>query len=87
MEINDIKASQNSDYVKLSQHVKVDIGSSYCIISCSKHRLPDLVNAIDDFVEKGWSITSGLTSDDGLVFQALTKTSNDQKLSNNKKGV
>ena len=87
MEINDIKASQNSDYVKLSQHVKVDIGSSYCIISCSKHRLPDLVDAIDDFVEKGWSITSGLTSDDGLVFQALTKTSNDQKLSNNKKGV
>ena len=87
MEINDIKASQNSDYVKLSQHVKVDMGSSYCIISCSKHRLPDLVNAIDDFVEKGWSITSGLTSDDGLVFQALTKTSNDQKLSNNKKGV
>tara|TARA_Y100000590_G_scaffold153594_1_gene176374 strand:- start:651 stop:914 length:264 start_codon:yes stop_codon:yes gene_type:complete len=87
MEINDIKASQNSDYVKLSQHVKVDMGSTYCIISCSKHRLPDLVNAIDDFVEKGWSITSGLTSDDGLVFQALTKTSNDQKLSNNKKGV
>ena len=87
MEINNIKVSQNSDYVKLSQHVKVDMGSTYCIISCSKHRLPDLVNAIDDFVEKGWSITSGLTSDDGLVFQALTKTSNDQKLSNNKKGV
>ena len=87
MEINDIKVSQNSDYVKLSQHVKVDMGSTYCIISCSKHRLPDLVNAIDNFVEKGWSITSGLTSDDGLVFQALTKTSNDQKLSNNKKGV
>ena len=87
MEINDIKVSQNSDYVKLSQHVKVDMGSTYCIISCSKHRLPDLVNAIDNFVEKGWSITSGLTSDDGLVFQALTKISNDKKLSNNKKGV
>ena len=87
MEINNIKVSQNSDYVKLSQHVKVDMGSTYCIISCSKHRLPDLVNAIDNFVEKGWSITSGLTSDDGLVFQALTKISNDKKLSNNKKGV
>tara|TARA_B100001029_G_scaffold150750_1_gene132956 strand:- start:1 stop:264 length:264 start_codon:yes stop_codon:yes gene_type:complete len=87
MEINDIKVSQNSDYVKLSQHVKVDMGSTYCIISCSKHRLPDLVNAIDNFVEKGWSITSGLTSDDGLVFQALTKISNDKKLSNNKRGV
>ena len=87
MEINNIKVSQNSDYVKLSQHVKVDMGSTYCIISCSKHRLPDLVNAIDNFVEKGWSITSGLTSDDGLVFQALTKISNDKKLSNSKKGV
>ena len=87
MEINDIMASQNSDYVKLSQHVKVDMGSNYCIISCSKHRLPDLVNAIDDFVEKGWSITSGLTSDDGLVFQALTKISNNEILSNSKKGV
>ena len=87
MEINNIKVSQNSDYVKLSQHVKVDMGFTYCIISCSKHRLPDLVNAIDNFVEKGWSITSGLTSDDGLVFQALTKISNGKNLSNNKKGV
>ena len=87
MEIIDKKNPKNSDYVKLSQHVKVDMGSTYCIISCSKHRLPDLVTAVDQFVEKGWSITSGLTSDDGLVFQALTKTSNDQKLSNNKKGV
>ena len=87
MEIIDKKNPNNSDYVKLSQHVKVDMGSTYCIISCSKHRLPDLVTAVDEFVEKGWSITSGLTSDDGLVFQALTKTSNDQKLSNNRKGV
>ena len=81
------KNPQNSIYVKLSQHVKVDMGSTYCIISCSKHRLPDLVGVIDNFVEKGWSITSGLTSDDGLVFQALTKISNNEKLSNSKKGL
>ena len=87
MEIINKKSSQDSNYAKLSQHVKVDMGSTYCIISCSKHRLPDLVNVIDDFVEKGWSITSGLTSDDGLVFQALTKVSNNEKLSNFKKGV
>ena len=87
MEIIDKKNPKNSDYVKLSQHVKVDIGSNYCIISCSKHRLPDLVTAVDQFVEKGWSITSGLTSDDGLVFQALTKISNHEKFSNSKKGV
>ncbi len=87
MEIIDKKNPQVSNYVKLSQHVKVDMGSTYCIISCSKHRLPDLVKVIDDFVEKGWLITSGLTSDDGLVFQALTKTSNNEKLSNSEKGV
>ena len=87
MEIIDKKNPKVSNYIKLSQHVKVDMGSTYCIISCSKHRLPDLVNVIDDFVEKGWSITSGLTSDDGLVFQALTKISNNEKLSNSEKGV
>ena len=87
MEITDKKNPQVSNYVKLSQHVKVDMGSTYCIISCSKHRLPDLVKVIDDFVEKGWLITSGLTSDDGLVFQALTKISNNEKLSNSEKGV
>ena len=87
MEIIDKKNPKNSDYFKLSQHVKVDMGSTYCIISCSKHRLPDLVKVIDDFVEKGWLITSGLTSDDGLVFQALTKISNNEKLSTSEKGV
>ena len=87
MEIIDKKNPQVSNYVKLSQHVKVDMGSTYCIISCSKHRLPDLVKVIDDFVEKGWLITSGLTSDDGLVFQALTKISNSEKLSTSEKGV
>ena len=87
MEITDKKNPQVSYYVKLSQHVKVDMGSTYCIISCSKHRLPDLVKVIDDFVEKGWLITSGLTSDDGLVFQALTKISNNEKLSISEKGV
>tara|TARA_B100001540_G_scaffold117020_1_gene104915 strand:- start:844 stop:1107 length:264 start_codon:yes stop_codon:yes gene_type:complete len=87
MEITDKKNPQVSNYVKLSQHVKVDMGSTYCIISCSKHRLPDLVKVIDDFVEKGWLITSGLTSDDGLVFQALTKISNSEKLSTSEKGV
>ena len=87
MEIIDKKNLKNSDYFRLSQHVKVDMGSTYCIISCSKHRLPDLVKVIDDFVEKGWLITSGLTSDDGLVFQALTKISNNEKLSTSEKGV
>ena len=87
MEIIDKKNPQNTNHFRLSQHVEVDMGSTYCIISCSKHRLPDLVAVIDEIVEKGWSITSGLTSDDGLVFQALTKISNHEKFSNSKKGV
>ena len=87
MSVNHIRVQKDYDSVKLSQHVKVDMGSTYCIISCSKHRLPDLINAVDGYVEKGWSITSGLTSDDGLVFQALAKISNNEKFSYNKKGV
>ena len=87
MEIIDKNNPQVSKHVKLSQHVKVDMGSTYCIISCSKHRMPDLVSAIDSLAEKGWLITSGLTSDDGLVFQAMTKISSIQKFSNDNKGV
>ena len=87
MEIIDKNNPQVSKHVKLSQHVKVDMGSTYCIISCSKHRLPDLVSAVDNLVEKGWSITSGLTSDDGLVFQGMSKFSKDEELSKQKKGV
>ena len=87
MNRSDISASKNINQKNLSQHVKIDMGSSYCIISCSKHRLPDLVSAIDNLVEKGWSITSGLTSDDGLVFQALTKIYKYDKLSKNQKGL
>ena len=87
MENNDIKSAQSSDNVKLSQRVKVDIGSTYCIISCSKHSISDLVSVIDNLIQKGWSITPGLTSDDGLVFQAMTKISSNKKLSNDNKGV
>ena len=79
MENNRINSVQSSGAKNLNQHVKIDMGSTYCIISCSKHRMSDLVSVIDSLVEKGWSITPGLTSDDGLVFQAMTKYSSDQK--------
>ena len=87
MEYNETKSSIDSHSVKLSQHVKIDMGSTFSIVSCSKHRLPDLVSAVDNLVEKGWSITSGLTSDDGLVFQGMSKFSKDEELSKQKKGV
>ena len=80
MENDRLNVVQSSGTKKLNQHVKIDMGSAYCIISCSKHRMSDLVSAIDSLVEKGWSIIPGLTSDDGFVFQAMTKLSSDQKL-------
>ena len=58
-----------------SQHVSINKGQNYCIVSCSKHRLPDLIDTTDDMILKGWEILPGLTSDDGLVFQALKKSS------------
>ena len=87
MKNNDLKSLSSTNKVKLSQHVKIDMGSTFSIVSCSKHRLPDLVSAVDNLVEKGWSITSGLTSDDGLVFQGMSKFSKDEELSKQKKGV
>ena len=79
---------KNQQDLDLSQHVKLDIGHNYCIISCSKHRLPDLVHAVDTLTSKDWIVTSGLTSDDGLVLQAMTRISDSLNNSLNKmKGV
>ena len=57
-----------------SQHVSINKGQNYCIVSCSKHRLPDLIDTLDEMITKEWEVLPGLTSDDGLVFQALKKT-------------
>jgi len=56
-----------------SQHVSINKGQNYCVVSCSKHRLPDLIDTLDELIIKGWEVLPGLTSDDGLVFQALKK--------------
>ena len=56
-----------------SQHVSINKGQNYCIVSCSKHRLPDLIDTLDEMITEGWEVLPGLTSDDGLVFQALKK--------------
>ena len=61
-----------------SQHVSINKGQNYCIVSCSKHRLPDLIDTLDEMIIKGWEILPGLTSDDGLVFQALKKFTNSE---------
>ena len=88
MENNGHKIDKSQQHFNLSQHAKIDLGQAYCIISCSKHRLPDMVKAVDTMTARGWSITSGLTSDDGLVFQAMTKISDNlNSPSNKRKGV
>ena len=51
------------------------MGHNYCIVSCSKHRLFDLADTIDKNDIK-MANHAGLTSDDGLVFQTLTKPTN-----------
>ena len=70
---NQDKSNSEDNY---SQHVSITKGQNYCIISCSKHRLPDLIDTIDEMTIKGWEVLPGLTSDDGLVFQALEKSTN-----------
>ena len=69
------KSNNNYNY---SQHVSINKGQNYCIVSCSKHRLPDLIDTLDEMIIKGWEILPGLTSDDGLVFQALKKSTNSE---------
>ena len=47
--MNKNNKSQDKSNLKyqLNQHVSVNMGHNYCIVSCSKHRLPDLVDTID----------------------------------------
>ena len=85
MNISNNKLNKNLQYVPLSQHVKIDMGQQYCIISCSKHRLSEMVDTIDSLRKKHWQVVPGLTSDDGLVFQAMSKSLTISKNTNNKK--
>ena len=73
MRYNNAKNSLKENQFKLSQHVKIDIGLKYCILSCSKHRLSDMVETVESLTGKGWKVVPGLTSDDGIVFQAMIK--------------
>tara|TARA_X000001036_G_C20445444_1_gene711045 strand:+ start:426 stop:686 length:261 start_codon:yes stop_codon:yes gene_type:complete len=73
MRYNNAKNSLKENQFKLSQHVKIDIGLKYCILSCSKHRLSDMVETVESLTGKGWKVVPGLTSDDGIVFQSMIK--------------
>ena len=73
MQYDNTQDDINQNQFKLGQHVKIDMGHRYCILSCSKHRLSDLVETVESLSGKGWEIIPGLTSDDGLVFQSMLK--------------
>jgi len=73
MRYSNAKNSLKENQFKLSQHVKIDMGLKYCILSCSKHRLSDMVETVESLTGKGWKVVPGLTSDDGIVFQSMIK--------------
>lgn len=83
MQYNDAKKNLGQNQFKFSQHVKIDMGLRYCIISCSKHRLSDMVETVESLTKKGWKVIPGLTSDDGIVFQSMSK--NLENLENNER--
>ena len=49
------------------------MGSNYCILSCSKHNLSEFVSAVDELYSKGWTTASGITSEDGKLFQSMSR--------------
>ena len=73
--------------IRHGEHVQIEQGIRSSILSCSKHHLSSLVNAIDKMLLAGWSISSGITSEDGKLFQALYKSPSDNIQINSKKGV
>ena len=73
--------------IRHGEHVQIEQGMRYAILSCSKHHLSSLVAAADNMLLSGWSISSGITSEDGKLFQALYKSPSDNIKLNSKKGV
>ena len=72
---------------KYGEHVSVSMGTQYAVVSCTKHHLSDFVKVVDELSIKGWSTSSGLTSEDGKVFQAMSKSPADYNNVNRNKGV
>ena len=73
--------------IRYGEHVQIEQGVRYAILSCSKHHLSSLVAAADNMLLSGWSISSGITSEDGKLFQALYKSPSDNIKLYSKKGV
>ena len=80
---NNVKSIENNITVKkYGSHVKISMGATYCIISCSIHKISEFVKVVDNMFLDGWDATSGITSEDGMVFQSMTKMSINNNQSN-----
>ena len=82
MENNVHSIENNITVKKYGSHVKINMGVTYCIISCSIHKLSEFVKVVDSMFLDGWDAISGITSDDGMVFQSMTKMSINNNQSN-----
>jgi len=87
MVIKDYSVNNKTIVTKLGSYVEAYIGTSYCVLSCSKHNLSELVSAIDDLYSKGWTAMSGITSEDGKIFQSMSKLPFNSEQLNVSKGV
>tara|TARA_S200000501_G_scaffold103482_1_gene96919 strand:- start:242 stop:505 length:264 start_codon:yes stop_codon:yes gene_type:complete len=79
MVLKDYSINNSIIATKFGNHVEGYIGSSYCILSCSKHDLSEFVSVIDDLCSKGWTASTGITSEDGKIYQSLSKISTNGK--------
>ena len=87
MVIKDYSVNIKTTATKLGKHVEAYIGSSYCILSCSKLNLAEFVSVVDEMHSKGWTATSGITSEDGKVFQSMSRLPSYSNQVNKNKGV
>jgi len=46
---------------------------NYCIVSSYTEDAKDLAGKVEDLLNKGWSLSGGLTASSSMLFQALTK--------------
>ena len=87
MVIKDYSVNNKTIVTKLSNYVEAHIGTSYCVLLCSKHNLSELVSVVDDLCSKGWATMSGITSEDGKIIQSMSKLPLNSEQLNQGKGV
>ena len=85
--VNNNGITKDVEMVRHGEHVEIEQGIRYAILSCSKHHLSSLVIEVDKMLLAGWNISSGITSEDGKLFQALYNSPSDNNQLNSNKGV